>query len=115
MIDQMTLEEKVGQLLVIGVEGTSFSGEMDNLIRNYHVGGVIIMGRNVATTTEMLQLINDIKKANEPNKSPLFISVDEEGGRVSRLPAGIPKLPTSAKIGKLNDESVSYRAGSLFS
>ena len=111
MIGQMTLEEKVGQLLVIGVEGTSFSGEMDNLIRNYHVGGVIIMGRNVSTTTEMLQLINDIKKANEPNKSPLFLSVDEEGGRVSRLPAGIPKLPPSAEIGKLNDESVSYRAG----
>ncbi|MBO0601876.1 beta-N-acetylhexosaminidase [Sporosarcina sp. E16_3] len=111
MIGQMTLEEKVGQLLVIGVEGTSYSGEMDNLIRNYHVGGVIIMGRNVATTTEMLQLINDIKKANEPNKSPLFISVDEEGGRVSRLPAGLPKLPPSAEIGKLNDESVSYLAG----
>ncbi|MEK4714071.1 beta-N-acetylhexosaminidase [Sporosarcina sp. FSL K6-5500] len=111
MVDQMTLEEKVGQLLVIGVEGTSFSSEMDNLIRNYHVGGVIIMGRNVATTNEMLQLINGIKKANEHNKIPLFLSVDEEGGRVSRLPVGIPKLPTSAQIGKLNDESVSYRAG----
>ena len=73
---------------------------MDNLIRNYHVGGVIIMGKNVSTTPEMLQLINDIKKANEPNKNPLFLSVDEEGGRVSRLPAGIPKLPTSAKIGQ---------------
>ncbi|QNK89570.1 MULTISPECIES: beta-N-acetylhexosaminidase [Sporosarcina] len=111
MVDQMTLEEKVGQLLVIGVEGTSFSSEMDNLIRNYHVGGVIIMGRNVATTNEMLQLINGIKKANELNKIPLFLSVDEEGGRVSRMPVGIPKLPTSAQIGKLNDESVSYRAG----
>ncbi|WP_342537845.1 beta-N-acetylhexosaminidase [Sporosarcina sp. FSL K6-1540] len=110
-IDQMTLEEKVGQLLVIGVEGTSFSSEMDNLIRNYHVGGVIIMGRNVATTNEILQLINGIKKANEHNKIPLFLSVDEEGGRVSRLPVGIPKLPTSAQIGKLNDESVSYRSG----
>jgi beta-N-acetylhexosaminidase len=44
MVDQMTLTEKVGQLLVIGVKGTSFSGDMDNLIRNYNVGGVIIMG-----------------------------------------------------------------------
>ena len=111
MIDQMTLEEKVGQLLVIGAEGTSFSGEMDNLIHNYHVGGVIIMGENVSTTLELLQLMNDIKKANEPSKNPLFLSVDEEGGRVSRLPAGLPKLPTSEKIGKLNDESVGYRAG----
>jgi len=112
MIEQMTVEEKVGQLLVIGVDGISFSGEMDNLIGNYHVGGVIIMGKNVSTTPKLLQLINDIKKANDPNKIPLFISVDEEGGRVSRLPVGIHKLPTSAKIGKLNDESVSYRAGS---
>ncbi|WP_203247217.1 beta-N-acetylhexosaminidase [Sporosarcina beigongshangi] len=111
MIDQMTLAEKIGQLLVIGIDGTSFSDEMDNLIRNYHVGGVIVMGKNVSTTAEMLQLINDSKQANEPNKIPLFISVDEEGGRVSRLPAGIPKLPASAQIGKRNDKTISYRAG----
>lgn len=111
-IDEMTLAEKVGQLLMIGVDGTAFSDEMDNLIRNYHVGGIIVMGKNVSTTAEILQLINDSKKANEQNKIPLFISVDEEGGRVSRLPAGIPKLPASAKIGKQNDETISYRAGS---
>ncbi len=111
MIAQMTLEEKVGQLLIIGVEGKSFSGEMDNLIRNYHVGGVILMGENISTTAKMLQLINDIKKANEPNKIPLFLSVDEEGGRVSRLPTGIPKLPPSAQIGKQNDETLSYDVG----
>ena len=112
MIDEMTLAEKIGQLLVIGVDGTAFSDEMDNLIRNYHVGGVIMMGRNVSTTSEMLQLMNDLKKANAPNEIPLFMSVDEEGGRVSRLPAGTPKLPASAKFGKQNDEAVSYRAGS---
>ena len=111
MIDQMTLEEKVGQLLVIGAKGTTFSDEMDNLILNYHVGGVIIMGENVSTKLELLQLMNDIKKANEPNKNPLFLSVDEEGGRVSRLPAGLLKLPTSEKIGELNDDSIGYRAG----
>lgn len=111
MIDQMTLEEKVGQLLVVGVEGTSYTGKMDKLIRNYHVGGFIMMGKNVSTTPELLQLMNEIKNANESNKNPLFLSVDEEGGRVSRLPAGIPRLPTSAKIGKFNDESLSYRAG----
>lgn len=112
MIDQMTLAEKIGQLLVIGVDGTVFSDEMDNLIRNYHVGGVIVMGKNISATAEILQLINDSKQANEPNKIPLFMSVDEEGGRVSRLPAGIPKLPASARIGKQNDEAISYRAGS---
>lgn len=111
MIDKMTLAEKVGQLLVIGVKGTSFSRKMDNLVRNYHVGGVIVMGQNITTTPQMLELINAIKEANESNKNPLFLSVDEEGGRVSRLPAGIAKLPTSAQIGKLNDESLSYRAG----
>jgi beta-N-acetylhexosaminidase len=111
MIDQMTLEEKIGQLLVIGAKGTTFSDEMDNLILNFHVGGVIIMGENVSTKLELLQLMNDIKKANEPNKNPLFLSVDEEGGRVSRLPAGLPKLPTSEKIGELNDDSIGYRAG----
>jgi beta-N-acetylhexosaminidase len=111
MIDQMTLEEKVGQLLVVGMKGTSFTSDIDNLIRNYHVGGVIIMGENVSTIEKMVQLINDVKKANDPNKNPIFLSVDEEGGRVSRFPPGIPKLPTNAEIGKLNDELLSYHIG----
>ncbi|MFJ7934727.1 beta-N-acetylhexosaminidase [Sporosarcina sp. NPDC096371] len=111
MIDKMSVKEKIGQLLMIGVEGKSFSEEIDQLIRNYHVGGVILMGKNVSTTPEMLTFINAIKRANASNKIPLFMSVDEEGGRVSRLPAGIPKLPTSAQIGKRHDETVSYRAG----
>ena len=115
MIEQMTLEEKIGQLMIIGVEGKSFSPEMDNLIRNYHVGVIIIMGGNVSTSSEVLQLINDVKTANVLNKLPLFMSVDEEGGRVSRLPPGFNKLPTNGQIGKRNDEMFSYQIGTYLS
>ena len=115
LIEQMTLEEKIGQLMIIGVEGKSFTPEMENLIRNYHVGGIILMGKNISTASEMHQLIKDSKIANEPNKIPLFLSVDEEGGRVSRLPAGFNKLPSNGQIGKRNDTEFSYQVGTYLS
>lgn len=114
-IKQMTLEEKIGQLMIVGVNGTTFSKEMDILIRNYHVGGLIMMGKNISTAPDMLKLINHSKKANKDNKVPLFISVDEEGGRVSRLPAEFKKLPSNEQIGKRNDEEFSYRVGTYLS
>ena len=77
MIGQMTLKEKIGQLMIIGVEGKTFSTEMDNLIRTHHVGGIILMGKNVSTANEMQKLINEVKNANKQNKIP-FISIDEE-------------------------------------
>lgn len=110
-IKKMSLDEKIGQLMVIGLDGTTFSQEMDNLIRNYHVGGIIIMGKNISTAQDMLKLINNSKKTNEHNKIPLFISVDEEGGEVSRLPEEFKKLPSNGEIGNRNDEEFSYRVG----
>ncbi len=111
LLDKLTVEEKVGQLMVIGLEGKKYSPELDDMIRNYHVGGLILLGRNVSTAPRIQEILNDSKKANENNQIALLLSVDEEGGRVSRLPAGFEKLPSAAKVGKRNDESFNYRTG----
>lgn len=114
-IDRMTLDEKIGQLVISGVEGYTLGDNTRELIESYKVGGFIILGENVKDTQQLLGLINDIKAANSKNSIPLFISVDEEGGRVSRLPQEFKKLPASGKVGKINNSQFSYNLGSIIS
>lgn len=109
----MTLEEKIGQLLLVGIDGTSVSEQTEELIEAYHVGGLILYGKNIQDTTQTLNLLNHLKELNESNDVPLFLSMDHEGGGISRLPDEIYKLPTSEHIGSLNDGQFSYRIGQL--
>lgn len=66
---------------------------------------------NINDSNQLLQLINNIKDINSKNKIPLFISIDEEGGRVSRLPKEIKKLPSNEVIGNINDKKLAYDIG----
>ena len=111
LMEEMTLEEKIGQLLVIGMEGKTYGDELDHLIRQYHIGGIILLGKNISYPAGMLKLLNESKKANADYKIPLFISVDEEGGRVSRLPSSMKKLPAAEYFGRTGDELLAYETG----
>ncbi|QTD41335.1 beta-N-acetylhexosaminidase [Sporosarcina sp. Te-1] len=110
-IEQLTVEEKIGQLFIFGFEGKQFSPELKELIQQHHIGGLILLGKNVSTTENIVSVLNAAKATNKHNQIPLFLSVDEEGGRVSRLPKGIRKLPTAEKVGKQNDRQLNYRTG----
>ena len=113
MIAQMTLEEKIGQLVMPGIEGYETNKEAKTLLDEYHVGGFIILGENVENTGQLLKLTNDIKAANSGNKFPLFLAIDEEGGRISRMPEEFVDLPTTRDIGKLHDPDLSYEIGQV--
>lgn len=111
-IAKMTLEEKVGQVVIAGFQGTRITEAAKELIDTYKVGGFIFFGANLETPTQSLQLLNEVKQANVGNKFPLLLSVDQEGGRVTRLP-GIGDLPTNAQIGLQNDTEYGYKYGEL--
>lgn len=110
-LEKMSLDEKIGQLIIVGMKGKTYDDELDRLIRHYRVGGIIVLGKNVSTPTGIVQLLNEAKLANKDYSIPLFLSVDEEGGRVSRLPAGMKKLPAAASIGQKEDEALAYKSG----
>lgn len=110
-ISQMSLEEKIGQMLIVGVEGYDFNDNTKNLIEKYKVGGVIVLGENAKNTKQLLKLLNSIRKENQKNSIPLFMSIDEEGGRISRMPKEFKKLPTNEVIGKINDGKFSFEIG----
>jgi beta-N-acetylhexosaminidase len=83
----MTLEEKVGQLFMVGVQDEQ---HMRILIEKYNVGGIIYFTRNVENAYEAYQLSSLVKRKS---KIPAFISIDQEGGTVTRIKKGIAPVP----------------------
>lgn len=109
----MTLDEKLGQMIIAGIDDYTMNEEARNLIAAYHVGGIILYKPNVKDTKQLVGLINDLKKTNAENKLPLWLGVDEEGGRVTRLPDEISKTPTNQTIGKSGKIQMARNIGQL--
>lgn len=113
LIKSMTLKEKIGQLLIVGFDGTNINEESLDYIENLKVGGFILFSRNIVDINQTLNLLNDLKESNSNNDLPLFLSIDEEGGKVSRLPKSFIKIPEMIKIGNKNHEDLSYEIGNI--
>lgn len=112
-IQEMSLKEKVGQLVMVGVDGHEMNINSQQLIQEYHVGGFVLLKRNVKDSQQLLDLVNSLKETNAVNKIPLFLALDEEGGRVSRMPEEFKKMPPSQKIGDQNNRKLSKRVGKI--
>ncbi len=113
MILSMTIEEKIGQLLIVGFEDTLVNKHTLKIIQDYKIGGFILFARNIVDENQLLNLINDLKTINSENQIPLFISIDEEGGKVSRLPKVYKRLPESKILGDLNEPILSFEYGQV--
>ena len=98
----MTVEEKVGQLLVAGIEGYEAGTDAETAIRDYQVGGIILFGRNVDSAGQLAALTNALKELNQ-GQIPLLLGVDEEGGTVSRMPEEIANVPSAYSFGQIDD------------
>ncbi|MDD4568598.1 MAG: beta-N-acetylhexosaminidase [Tepidanaerobacteraceae bacterium] len=112
-IEQMTVDEKIGQMVMVGFEGYESGHISREMIEKYKVGGFILFKRNIKDVSQTLNLINSLKSANHENKFPLFIAIDEEGGRVTRMPDEFIKLPTNRAIGKIDSENLAFEIGSI--
>ncbi|MGM9975273.1 MAG: glycoside hydrolase family 3 N-terminal domain-containing protein [Clostridiaceae bacterium] len=115
LIDNMTLEQKITQMLMPDFRQWKTSGEdsaedmtilnseVAEIIDEYDFGGVILFAENVKETEQTLRLTYDMQKAAMDNKTgngniPLFIGIDQEGGTVYRLGDGTA-LPGNMALG----------------
>lgn len=114
-LNSMNLDEKIGQLLIVGFDGYELNEDIEKLIKENCVGGIILFGNNIENSRQLMNLTNALKTNNLNNKIPLFISVDEEGGRVSRMPGEFKKLPSNKIIGEINNSNLSYNIGKIIS
>lgn len=97
-MEDLELKEKIAQMLIIEIQEKNISEKTLKMISQHKVGGVILFRRNYDTYEEMLKLINSLKDANKYNKIPLMITIDQEGGRVNRMPPEFENIKNAYSI-----------------
>ena len=108
----MTLDEKVGQLFMVGFPYRELNKELSGFIQTYKVGSFILFKRNISSLDQIKSLNNDLYKLSYTStKLPPLLAVDQEGGAVSRLPI-FPKPPNFLSMGQTQDPSLSKNYGS---
>lgn len=113
-IQNMTLKEKIGQMFIVYHEKSSFTEDYLAELQDSQVGGFIIFDKNITSFAKTKQLINSIVKTS---RIPMFITVDQEGGKVQRLLSVNDKkatfIPEMKRIGEKNDLNLSYALGTV--
>jgi beta-N-acetylhexosaminidase len=102
----------VGQLAIAGFAGTSIPPELRALAREFDLGGIILFARNVEAPEQVAELARSARALAQ--EVPLWVSVDQEGGRVARLKAPFTEWPAMLTLGRSGDEGLARRfAGAL--
>lgn len=132
LLKNMTLKEKIGQLLFIRPESlcpdlsseqvndayrygvTEFNLQMAETLDNYPVGGIAIFGKNIQSPSQLTDFINKMQQNSEV---PLFIGVDEEGGSTSRIASSpgfdVQKFESMQAVGQTKDPKKALEVGSV--
>ncbi|MCC7436570.1 glycoside hydrolase family 3 protein, partial [Candidatus Nomurabacteria bacterium] len=123
VVEEISLQDKIDQLFIIGFRGSSLdkAPELKKALSETNLGGVILFdydtpskkyNRNILSSSQLTSLINEIKSNS---KTSIFISIDEEGGKVSRLKniKGFSVTPSAQTLGTYSDEKVATIASGL--
>lgn len=107
----MTLQEIVGQHLIVGVSGHALTADEKKFISGQNIGGVILFGRNVSEPKQVLELCKEIQalRKSQISQIPLTISIDQEGGRVARLKKPFTIWPPLKQLGVADSPNLSYQ------
>ena len=102
LVANMSDADKVGQLLMIGIHGTTLNDDAKFMLNEYRVGGIILFDRNMESKDQVKTLITDINKAGKSaGLMPLFLGIDQEGGAVARMDDKLIKVPPAEEVGKM--------------
>lgn len=104
----LSSRDKIGQLFMVGFTGTSVTSDLASFIKEYKPGGLILFSRNLESVDQIVELTNDLQRCSP--HSPLLIAIDQEGGRVSRLPKGFTIFPPCHVLGCCNSTELAYAA-----
>lgn len=102
IVESMSQTEKLGQMVMIGIQGTKVDDDSLYMLHQFHMGGVILFDRNMDSPEQVKQLTSDLQ-AQSNEKVPLFIGIDEEGGDVVRMAERLTPPPSQKEIGATGD------------
>lgn len=112
IVENMTVDEKIGQMIMISTDYTSFNQNLNDQLDDIKPGGVILFSQNIKSEEQLIKFIADLQ---DNVTIPLFIGVDEEGGRVERFnsiaESPLSQLPSMLDLGNTLDSQLSYQVG----
>lgn len=115
-IANLPLEVKIGQMIIAGVTGTTADSDAEHIVRDLHIGNIILMGRTFDSPDQVLKLTQDLQTmALDANGIPLIIGTDDEGGLVQRANyyAGFTPMPPAELAGAAEDSVLMERYGQM--
>lgn len=111
LLNGMTLEQKVGQMFMVGLFGPVLTDEGAALLRDIQPGGVVIFAYNVSTPGGLAELVNDWQATSiASGSSPMLVAIDQEGGRINTLEeAPFTQFPVPALITATGNHNLAYQ------
>lgn len=110
-VEEMSLDQKVGQLFLIGFPQQSVDPQLEAFVKKYKISSFILFKRNISSLSQVAQMNAKLQKvALENTKSLPIIAVDQEGGQVARVPTR-PPIPNAMSIGQTEDSQLAHSLG----
>jgi beta-N-acetylhexosaminidase len=101
-----TARQALGELFITGFNGLELSTDTSSFLSEAKIGGVILSSHNFENPGQMAELSNQIQDCR--SRFPLWISVDQEGGKVQRLKKGFTRIPEAAAIGAADSPKLAF-------
>src|SRR5216683_6358900 len=105
-----SIRASIGQLLIIGFDGTELSPRLASLLTRLQPAGVILFARNITGGEQTYKLLKDCQACVS---TPLFTAVDMEGGRVDRFRNVIGRSPSAADVFATHDRKLFRKHGKV--
>lgn len=113
-IEQMSLREKIGQMIVTGFPTTEMTPEIKEVIEHYKVGNIILFSHNVKNKVQLGELVAELQQWFTTHTGiPGFITIDQEGGRVTRMPKDATNVAGAMAIASSGRPENAYAAGRI--
>lgn len=118
--EPLTIEQKAAKMLIVGVQGQSLSktNPIIGNIKDDGVSGIILFGHNLSSAdgvdsrAQLKKFVGDLKAVRDEK---LFVSIDQEGGRVNRLKSsfGFEDMPSAKSVGERGTDEYAHQSGAL--
>lgn len=113
--EEVSLDKKIGQMLMVWFEGSNITPEIERMIRDHKVGGVVLFrwAGNLESKEQIARLNTELQAMSMKELGlPLLISLDQEGGSVTRIP-GATDFPGNMALGATGNRDYAHSVGNM--
>jgi beta-N-acetylhexosaminidase len=104
-------KSKLGELIITGFEGTELTEETAAFLSQAKIGGVLLFAPNYKDPEQVARLISEVQECR--SELPLWVSVDQEGGRVQRFKAPYTIIPPASKLGLTDSPKLAFEIAEM--